>query len=126
MCAVLRYSSGGLAALLATAYVAVSAESGISAFRPTVIEPAASMQTVVNRVNKGDRELTIRNARGTVTQPAPATALNKPAAIAEEPKILEGCDTAFSPLMSSAKNNFANRCLASIAAPTRMASALPH
>ena len=64
MCALLRFSAGGLAVLLTTAYVAVSAESGISAFRPTVIEPAASANTLVNRVNKGDREVTILDARG--------------------------------------------------------------
>lgn len=104
MCTLLRYSAGGLAALLATAYVAVSAESGISAFRPKVIEPAPATQTVVNRINKGDREMKTRDAR------RPATI--NPAAAANEQKILEGCDPAFSPLMSSAKNNFANRCLA--------------
>jgi hypothetical protein len=100
----MRYSAGGLAALLATAYVAVSAESGVSGFRPRVLEPTPVAQTVVNRSNKGDRELTVRDARG------PATI--KPATAAKEQKILEGCDPAFSPLMSSAKNNFANRCLA--------------
>lgn len=106
MCNLLRYSAGGLAALLATAYVAVSAESGISAFRPLVIAPAptAAAQTVVNRTKKGDRELTVRDAR----RPATIT----PAAAAKEQKILEGCDPAFSPLMAPAKNNFANRCLA--------------
>lgn len=106
MCAFLRYSAGGLAALLMTAYVAVSAESGLSAFRPTVIEPTGAAQTIVNRMNKGDRELTVRDAR----VPTSAHDKRKPAA-AKEPKILEGCDPAFSPLMASAKNNFASRCL---------------
>ncbi len=106
MCALLRFSAGGLAALLATAYVAVSAESGTSAFRPMAFEPAASASTVVNRMNKGDREVTILNASG------PATVQNKPATAAKEQKILEGCDPAFSPLTASAKNNFANRCIA--------------
>ena len=101
MCALLRYSAGGLAALLATAYVAVSAESGLSAFRPMVIEPAPAAETVVNRTNKGDRGLKTLDARGLAT---PATA-------AKEHKILEGCDPAFSPLTASAKNNFASRCL---------------
>ena len=103
MCAFLRYSAGGLAALLATAYVAVSAESGVGAFRPTVMEPASAAQTMVNRASKGDREMTTRAAR--------VPAIVKPTA-AKEQKILEGCDPAFSPLTSSAKNNFANRCLA--------------
>jgi hypothetical protein len=103
MCALIRYSAGGLAALLATAYVAVSAENGLSAFRPTVIGPAETAQTMVNRTNKGNRELTVSDTRPVVT-PRPMTA-------AKEPKILEGCDPAFSPLMSSAKNNFASRCL---------------
>jgi hypothetical protein len=106
MCVLLRYSAGGLAALLTTAYVAVSAESGLSAFRPTVIEPEGVAQTVVNRTNKGDRALTVRDARG----PTPTPQKPKPA-VAKEPKILEGCDPAFSPLMASAKNNFASRCL---------------
>jgi P pilus assembly chaperone PapD len=102
MCALLRYSSGGLVVLLTTAYIAASADSGISAFRPTVIEPAAAAQTVVNRMNKGNREVNV---------PA-TTAQRKQPTIAKEPKILEGCDPAFSPLMSSAKKNYANRCLA--------------
>jgi hypothetical protein len=109
MCAFLRYSAGGLAAFLMTAYVAVSAESGLSAFRPTVIEPsgaAQTMQTIVNRMNKGDRELTVRDTG----VPSSAHHNRKPAA-AKERKILEGCDPAFSPLMESAKNNFASRCL---------------
>ena len=106
MCAFLRYTAGGLAALLMTAYVAVSAESGLSAFRPTVIEPAGAAQTIVNRMTKGDRELTARDAR----VPNFAPLRQRPAA-AKESKILEGCDPAFSPLMALAKNNFAGRCL---------------
>ena len=104
MCALLRYSAGGLAALLTTAYVAVSAESGASAFRPTVIEPAAVAQSVVNRANKGDRGIINAQTPGITVQ-------NKPVQAAKEPKILEGCDPAFSPLTASAKNNFANRCV---------------
>jgi hypothetical protein len=105
MCALLRYSAGGLAALLTTAYVAVSAETGVGAFQTAVFEPASVGQTVVNRAAKGDRELTVRNARG----PAAPAAAKPPKG--KESKILEGCDPAFSPLTSSAKNNFANRCL---------------
>ena len=110
MCAFLRYSAGGLAALLTTAYVATSAESGISAFRPTIIEPASAATTVVNRATKGDRAVATRNeaAQRVPTTPAPS----KPATAAREPKILEGCDPAFSPLTSSAKSNFASRCMA--------------
>ncbi len=106
MCALLRYSAGGLAAFLMTAYVAVSAESGLSAFRPIVTEPSGTAQTIVNRMNKGDRELTVRDTR----VPTSVHHNRKPAA-AKERKILEGCDPAFSPLMESAKNNFASRCL---------------
>ena len=106
MGAFLRYSAGGLAALLMTAYVAVSAESGLSAFRPTVIEPAGAAQTIVNRMTKGDRELTARDARAPMSAPH-----QRMPAAAKEPKILVGCDPAFSPLMASAKNNFASRCL---------------
>jgi P pilus assembly chaperone PapD len=112
MCAFFRYSAGGLAALLTTAYVAASAESGISAFRAAVIEPAPAAETVVNRTNKADREVIIRNAVGTVTQRTPVTpAQKKPATATKDSKILEGCDPAFSPLTGSAKSNFANRCL---------------
>jgi hypothetical protein len=71
-----------------------------------VIEPAAQAFTVVNRTNKGDRGVTILNARG------PSTGQNKPATAAKDQKILEGCDPAFSPLTASAKSNFANRCMA--------------
>jgi hypothetical protein len=109
MCAFLRYSAGGLAVLLTTAYVATSAESGISAFRPTVIEAASAANTVVNRANKGDRGVATR----TEAAQRPATpAQNKPATATREPKILEGCDPAFSPLTASAKSNFASRCVA--------------
>jgi hypothetical protein len=112
MCALLRYSAGGLAVLFTTAYVAASAEIGIGAFRPTVIEPAPAANTVVNRTNKGDRAVTVRDARETVVPQAPATAVqNKPATATKEQKILEGCDPAFSPLTSSARSNFAGRCL---------------
>jgi hypothetical protein len=107
MCTFLRYSAGGLAVLLTSAYVAASAEIGISAFRPTVMEPEVAAKTVVNRANKGDRAVTLRDARQ-----APATAVqNKPAKTTKEPKILEGCDPAFSPLTASAKSNYASRCL---------------
>lgn len=107
MCAFLRYSAGGLTALLATAYVTVSAENGLSAFRPTVMEPMSEAQTIVNRTNKGDRQLAIRE----MSVPA-QRALNNPAAVEKEQEILEGCDTAFSPLTASAQNNFASRCMA--------------
>jgi hypothetical protein len=108
MCAFLRYSAVGLTALLATAYVAVSAETGTGAFRPTVMGPAPVSETVVNRMNKADRELTIRNVQVPAAQPAD-TARNVPTP--KEQKILDGCDPAFSPLTASARNNFANRCV---------------
>jgi hypothetical protein len=99
MCAFLRYSAGGLAALLATAYVAVSADTGARSFHPDAYE---SGQTVVNRANKGDREMTARKVTNPVKTIKPAE---------KESKILEGCDPAFSPLTASARNNFANRCV---------------
>lgn len=103
MCALLRYSAGGLAAILTTAYISVSAETGMSAFRSTVIEPASPQRTIVNRLNKGDRE-----ALAPVTS---VTAHTRPASVSKEPKILEGCDPAFSPLTAAAKHNYASRCL---------------
>ena len=113
MCALLRYSAGGLAALLTTAYVAVSAESGTGAFRPSVVEPSAVGQTLVNRTTKGDREANLRDARNPSAQRLPATSLEKKKLPTppKERKILEGCDPAFSPLTASAKNNFASRCV---------------
>jgi hypothetical protein len=103
MCAFLRYSASGLAVLLTTAYVSVSAESGGSAFKPTVTGPQSS-SVIVNRSLKGDRALTVLDVRTSTT------AQNKPVTI-QERKILEGCDPAFSPLTLSAKNNYANRCV---------------
>lgn len=104
MCTFLRYSAGGLAVLLTTAYVSVSAESGVSAFTPTVTGPQSSALTVVNRTHKGDRALTVRDVQTSTT------AQDKPTTVKER-KILEGCDPAFSPLIASAKNNYANRCM---------------
>ena len=106
MCAFLRYSTAGLAVLLTTAYVAVSAENGVSAFQPMVLTPT-SAETVVNRINKGDRAVTI----GVSRVPATNRPQNRPAVTSREQKILEGCDPAFSPLTASANNNFANRCM---------------
>src|SRR5690242_17974923 len=100
MRALLRYSAGGLAAILTMAYVSVSAETGISAFSSTVIEPAAVPQTVVNRVNKADRESKPSGV-------AAARMHTRSASTVKERKILEGCDPAFSPLTESAKNNYA-------------------
>lgn len=99
----LRYSAGGLGILLMTAYVTVSAESGVNAFRPKVIEAAPPALTMVNRTTKGDREPAARNAQ--------TVAKTKPVTTARDQKILEGCDPAFSPLTASAKNNYANRCV---------------
>lgn len=105
MCALLRYSAGGLAALLTVAYISASAETGTSAFSREVIEPAASAQTIVNRINKGDRD-----ARGpSVTRMTARD--SRPVAPSKETKILDGCDPAFSPLTAPAKNNYANRCV---------------
>jgi len=103
MCALLRISVAGLTVILAAAYAAASTETGMSAFRPTVIEPAPIAKTLVNRTNKGDRESSIRNAQMPAEQKKPITA--------RERKIMDGCDPAFSPLTDSAKNNFAGRCV---------------
>jgi len=107
MRAFLRYSAGALGAMLTLAYISVSAETGLSAFSATIVEPAAPAQTVVNRTAKGDRETRPSNtnaATATSERPRATTAV-------KERKILEGCDPAFSPLTESAKNNYASRCL---------------
>ena len=103
MCALLRLSVASLAVVLAAAYAAASTESGMSAFRPMVIEPAPVPKTVVDRTNKGDRGITLRNAQTPAAQKKPVTA--------RERKIMDGCDPAFSPLTDAAKNNFAGRCV---------------
>ena len=104
MRALLRYSTAGLAAILTMAYISVSAETGMSAFRSTVVEPAAPPQTVVNRSIKGDREVRPSSMTAATVQPRPIHAV-------KERKILDGCDPAFSPLTESARNNYASRCL---------------
>lgn len=59
---------------------------------------SASLQHV-DRGNKGDRLLT---PAATIKQPAPAN----------RPRMMAGCDPAFSPLSLSAQANFAARCVA--------------
>ncbi len=109
--------------LLTTAYVAVSSENGRSAFRPFVFEPRLEVgATFVDRARKGDRLSPTKHANEAhdLYQPqrkiAPSLELkptqNAPAATAQEPNILEGCDPAFSPLTASARGNFTARCLA--------------
>jgi hypothetical protein len=74
-------------------------------------------------------EVTIREARRPTqrTTPAsvqtvPVTPPGEPVPTANEPKMLEGCDPAFSPL--TARANFTGRCLAANSTPIKMASAL--
>jgi hypothetical protein len=78
-------------------------------------------------------EITIRETRRTNVGTAPAVKEAPPSAPAQaasreqkprEPKILEGCDAAFSPL-ASARANFSTRCLAFNAPATKIAAALP-
>jgi hypothetical protein len=78
-------------------------------------------------------EVTIRDTRRSNVQTIPAGPQPAPAASnktisgdqkAREPKILEGCDPAFSPLAASARANFSTRCLAS-STPTTQIAALP-
>ncbi len=47
-----------------------------------------------------------------------------PSNAAQEPKILEGCDPAFSPLTAAARANFSGRCLAALDPPIRLAAAI--
>lgn len=75
-------------------------------------------------------EVTIRHTRRPALETVPAAVKTVPlpppgdaGSTASEPKILEGCDPAFSPL--TARANFSGRCLAASASPTRVATALP-
>jgi hypothetical protein len=78
-------------------------------------------------------EVTIRETRRTAVEPAtpenteampaPSRPSAAPsAAKAEEKKILEGCDPAFSPLTASARNNFSGRCLAALEPSIKVAA----
>jgi len=87
------FAAGALAMLA----VVMIAQPGDANTPNLVSAPNAPMQTV-DRSNKGDR-LT------------PPTAV-KPAAPQERPRMMTGCDPAFSPLSVSAQNNFAARCVA--------------
>jgi hypothetical protein len=78
-------------------------------------------------------EITIRDTRRTNVETVPAAKEAPPSAPAQaasrerkthDPKVLEGCDAAFSPL-ASARANFSTRCLAASAPATKIASALP-
>jgi len=86
--------AAGALAMLAVLTIAQPGDANTS---DPMAAPPAAIQTV-DRSNKGDR-LT------------PATAV-KPAAPQERPRMMTGCDPAFSPLSVSAQNNFAARCVA--------------
>jgi hypothetical protein len=60
--------------------------------------PQPAVHQIVNRAGKGDRLHPAHNAIGR--------------SVPKAPKILEGCDPAFSPLSKGAASNFSSRCLA--------------
>jgi hypothetical protein len=60
--------------------------------------PQPALHQIVNRAGKGDRLHPAHNAIGR--------------SVPKAPKILEGCDPAFSPLSKAAAPTFAGRCLA--------------
>ncbi|GEM_PF-2968324 len=77
-------------------------------------------------------QVTIRDAGRPALQMVPAMVETVPAAPVtppvvgqDQPKVLEGCDLAFSPLTASVRANFTGRCLAAFEPPTRIAAALP-
>ena len=102
------YFIGGLAVLLAADYLTPPSRTMLdtraSAPANTVagsIAPAPPT-TIVDRTNKGDRLIVNNNA---VRSPR-----STPARV---PKVMVGCDPAFSPLAVSARLNYPSRCLAS-------------
>ena len=69
----------------------------------------------VNRKLKGDRlplNVSKHPKRDAVRSPSVPPAREIPIEPARQPKILVGCDSAFSPLLVSASVNFASQCLA--------------
>lgn len=92
------YLISGVFAMLALGIIAPPAGLG---FSPVGAAPAAKTQAplhIVDRANKGDR--------------IPVTAIGKRQPEQPAPKMLAGCDPAFSPLSASARANFARSCVA--------------
>lgn len=91
------YLIAGSFAVLALGMVAPHSAVGIL---PVGAAPAAAIEAplhTVDRANKGDR--------------MPVTTIGKTRPAPQAPKVLAGCDPAFSPLSASARANFARSCV---------------
>ncbi len=90
------YSMAAFFVVLALDMIAPPAGFG---FSPVTAAPADNAALYnVNRTNKGDR--------------APMMTVGKQQPDQQAPKMLPGCDPAFSPLSASARANFARSCVA--------------
>lgn len=91
------YLIAGIFALVALDMVAPPAGLGFSPLGAAPA-PAYAPLHIVDRANKGDR--------------MPVTTIGKNQSEQQAPKMLTGCEPAFSPLSSSARANFARSCAA--------------
>jgi hypothetical protein len=92
------YLIAGSFAVLALGMVAPPAGVGISAVDAAQAAANYAPLHTVDRTNKGDR--------------IPMTTIGKTQPEPQAPKMLAGCDPAFSPLSASARANFARSCAA--------------
>ncbi|MDP2410671.1 MAG: hypothetical protein Q8M26_10345 [Pseudolabrys sp.] len=91
------YFSAGALAALAIVVIAQPGDANTASERASMTSMSKAPLQTVDRSNKGDRL-------------APATAV-RPQPL-ERPRMMAGCDPAFSPLSTSAAVNFAARCVA--------------
>lgn len=110
---------------LRDAAVVYRARNGRVLFRT---DPLSNMTVVAKGVALPS--VTIRDSWQSTVQPMPADLGTAPTdaaspAVAREkqPKVLEGCDPAFSPLVGSTHANYSGRCLASNTSAAKFASA---
>jgi hypothetical protein len=89
----------GFVSCLIAGFVLLAVGFGLSVGAAPVAKNDLMLQTV-DRSNKGDR--------------IPVTTIGKqqPQPETKRPAVLTGCDPAFSPLSTSARNNFARSCVA--------------
>ncbi len=129
------YFACGLAALLAIDTLAPPVDMGPAMLGQVAISTgfaasagAPAPLNVVDRTLKGDRLLlnvSQHMMRDAVRSPSAPAAREIPIKPARQPKILIGCDPAFSPLTVSARLNFANRCLTENGTARKSYAALP-
>ena len=100
---IVTYLMAGILAVLVMDFVAPPVGVGLAVDAKPVVKSVEIIQ-FVDRTNKGDR----------LSQPADVGQQQAPSA---PPKIMIGCDPAFSPLSASARANVAGRCIAELAHP---------